>query len=173
MGDQQPNFSLSAAKGRREKERPLLFLVKHFQITEASYMKPPMDEQLLEPDDTAAVSEWSPSAVAGTTCVCNTVCTCVPVASCACNSVCTCNTVNRAHGQMSTGFVEDATKSKTTVETTKTASEPKKLSGTRLRDSRDEAKKPRSSRSSRSKGTRGSGCYGGGGGYGGYWAPCF
>ena len=97
MADERPDFSLEAVPGERGLEKPALFLVRYFQVKEADYMKPPLAEQLLEPDGKPA-----PTAAGGVVvteaCTCNLVCTCVPVSTCACNTVCTCNTVSSTHG---------------------------------------------------------------------------
>jgi hypothetical protein len=98
MNDQRPDYSLKNANGRRETEKPELFLVRHFQIKEADYMKPPLSEQLLEPD-----GQPSTGTVAIAACTCNIVCTCVPVSVCTCNTICTCNTVNTSYGISSGG----------------------------------------------------------------------
>ena len=104
MADEAPDNSLGSIECKRGGEKPALLLVRHFQVKEADYMKPPLAEQLLEPD--GAVAPTPSSAVGVTTsaaCTCNTVCTCVPVTTCACNTVCTCNTVNTSHGVESGG----------------------------------------------------------------------
>jgi len=74
MADERPDYSLKSVNGKRETEKPELLLVKYFQIKEADYMKPPLAEQLLEPD-----GKPSTGLVAVAACTCNTVCTCVPV----------------------------------------------------------------------------------------------
>lgn len=102
MADERPDYSLESAAGKRGEEKPALFLVRHFQIQEADYMKPPLAEQLLEPDGDAAPSPLS-GMVASAACTCNSVCTCVPVSICACNTVCTCNTVSTTHGVVTSG----------------------------------------------------------------------
>lgn len=93
MPDERPDFSLENVPASRGLEKPSLFLVKHFQVGEADYMKPPLEEQLLEPDGAPLSAVKLKSA-----CTCNTVCTCIPVSTCACNTVCTCNTVSTTHG---------------------------------------------------------------------------
>ncbi len=94
--DDKKNEDLRAAIPKPEK--PEISLVRHFQVGEANYMKPPMAEQLIEPDGTS-LSGSGRVAV----CTCNTVCTCVPVSICSCNTVCTCNTVNRSYGVSRSG----------------------------------------------------------------------
>lgn len=103
MPDEAPDHSLANAAGSREGEQPTLTIVRHFQIREADYMKPPLHEQLLEPDGAVAATPTSAAGVVVTAaCTCNSVCTCVPVTTCACNTICTCNTVSTSHG-VSTG----------------------------------------------------------------------
>ena len=92
MADERPDYSLKSINGERT-EKPELKLVRYFQIKEVDYMKPPLTEQLLEPD-----GKPSTGAVASAACTCNTVCTCVPVSTCTCNTICTCNTVNTSYG---------------------------------------------------------------------------
>lgn len=104
MSEDRPDYSLDNVGGKRGDEKPALFLVKYFQIKEADYMKPPLAEQLLEPDGAPAPTATSVAGVVATTaCTCNSVCTCVPVSTCACNTVCTCNTVSTSHGISSSG----------------------------------------------------------------------
>jgi len=99
MNEQGPDYSLKNAAGEREAEKPALFLVKYFQIQEADYMKPPLEEQLLEPDGSGAPAVRMAAAGGPTSaCTCNSVCVCVPVSTCACNTVCTCNTVSTTYG---------------------------------------------------------------------------
>ena len=99
MADEGPDYSLKNATGEREAEKPALFLVKYFQVQEADYMKPPLAEQLLEPDGTPAPGILLAANTTRTSaCTCTSVCVCVPVSTCACNSVCTCNTVSTTHG---------------------------------------------------------------------------
>jgi len=97
MADDHPDYSLKGVPGERGLENPELFLVRYFQVKEADYMKPPMAEQLLEPDGEPAPTAGG-SVVSTKACTCNTVCTCVPVSTCACNTVCTCNTVSTSYG---------------------------------------------------------------------------
>ena len=114
-----PNYSLKGAPAKRGAEKPELYLVRHFQIKEAAYMKPPLAEQLLEPDggvlasgcreakgkqdegpeataEAAQQSKAIPTALLSRSdaCGCNSVCTCVPVDVCSCNTVCACNEVD-------------------------------------------------------------------------------
>ena len=148
MADERPDHSLDSVPGERGLEKPALFLVRYFQVKEADYMKPPLAEQLLEPD-----GEPAPTAggvVATGACTCNLVCTCVPVSACACNTVCTCNTVSSTYGVPSApaagvgipgGAIPGATRSRV----------------------------PSSSGGMPS----GGGGRSSGGGHGGYYAPCF
>ena len=96
MADDRPDFSLESVPGERGLEKPALFLVRYFQVNEAYYMKPPLAEQLLEPDGKPGATAGG--VVATEACTCNAVCTCVPVSTCACNTVCTCNTVSSTYG---------------------------------------------------------------------------
>ncbi|HLA86000.1 MAG TPA: hypothetical protein VJL29_14505 [Thermoguttaceae bacterium] len=179
MADERPDFSLENVPGERGLEKPALFLVRYFQIKEADYMKPPMAEQLLEPDGTPAAT------VAGVivfeACTCNLVCTCVPVSTCACNTVCTCNTVNQAYGvkdvpvvEQSVQTVRESTGSRQAgddeVEALQRQIEEQRRrhDGSAGRERVEPILGPRRTNS-------GCGGYGGGGhgGYGGYFAPCF
>jgi hypothetical protein len=94
MGDarvaqQPPDFSPAAVPGDRAQDAPALSLVACFQTRESDYMKPPLEEDLLEPDGASS----SGLALTSKGCTCHSVCTCVPVQMCACNQVCTCNLV--------------------------------------------------------------------------------
>ena len=100
MPGDRPDHSLKSAAGERNGEKPELYLVRFFQVKEADYMKPPLAEQLLEPDGTPAPTPSGPGVVASTVCTCNMVCVCVPGGTCACNTVCTCNTVNVGYGMV-------------------------------------------------------------------------
>ena len=101
MSEQAPDYSLDSLPPERGVEKPELFLVKLFQTKEANYMKPPLAEQLLEPD--GAPAGTASGLIVTSACTCNTVCVCVPVSTCACNTVCTCNTVSSTHGVTSSG----------------------------------------------------------------------
>lgn len=105
MPETRPDYSLETVEGEPGQEPPALFLVRHFQIKEADYMKPPLAEQLLEPDGTsvAATATSTAGVIATSACTCNTVCTCVPVSTCTCNTICVCNTVNTSEGIVSGG----------------------------------------------------------------------
>ena len=107
--DERPDFSLEGVPDERGLEKPALFLVRYFQVEEACYMKPPLAEQLLEPDGKPALT--ARGVVAREACTCNSACTCVPVSTCACNTVCTCNTVNSAHGVSSASSDSDLSSS--------------------------------------------------------------
>jgi hypothetical protein len=105
MPDTPPDYSLSNVKGDRGAEKPELYMVKFFRIKEAEYMKPPLAEQLLEPDGALAPSpSGGVETVTTAACTCNSVCTCVPFSTSACNSVCVCNVVNTSHGTTSSCF---------------------------------------------------------------------
>lgn len=151
MPDTQPDYSLNAASGDRDSESPSLVLLRHFRVQEADYMKPPLREQLLDPDGEPAPSASSHRVSVSAACTCNTVCTCVPVSACACNTVCTCNTVSRSYQ------VPDASDPGPVAPSGGGGSSRRPTGGGSL---------------CRSVGG-GSTCFGGGGGYGGYWAPCF
>jgi len=103
MPDTRPDYSLKSVEGQRGSQKPELLLVRFFQIKEAEYMKPPLAEQLQEPDSGTAPSTFSGGLVVTGACSCNSVCTCVPVALCTCNTVCVCNTVSSSHGISSGG----------------------------------------------------------------------
>jgi len=97
MPQERPDHSLRAVEGARGAEKPELELLRHFQVKEADYMKPPLAEQLLEPEGGVAPTATS-GVVVTTACTCNSVCVCVPVSTCVCNTVCTCNTVSSTYG---------------------------------------------------------------------------
>ena len=65
MSDQIPDYSLDSVPAERGVEKPELFLVKHFQTKEADYMKPPLAEQLLEPDGKPAGTASGPGGHLG------------------------------------------------------------------------------------------------------------
>ena len=81
MSEQPPDYSLESLPAERGLDKPELFLVKHFQTKDADYMKPPLAEQLLEPDGEPAGTASGMLVTAA--CTCNTVCVCVPVSTCA------------------------------------------------------------------------------------------
>ena len=65
-------------RGNDNEDFPGSFTLSTLQVLE----KPPLAEELIEPDSNA-----SP-------CTCNAVCECVPVETCGCFSVCECDTVD-------------------------------------------------------------------------------
>jgi hypothetical protein len=105
MPDKRPDYSLNTVTSQRGAQKPELMVVRFFQIKEAEYMRPPLAEQLLEPDGSVAPSHLSRGVGVAVTsaCTCNSVCTCVPVSTCTCNTVCTCNVVSTSHGVGSSG----------------------------------------------------------------------
>ncbi len=166
--ERRPDYSLRAAQGDRDAEAPALMLVKHFQIAEADYLKPPLQEQLLEPDGAANQSD---RAVVSSACTCNTVCTCVPVSTCTCNTICTCNTVNAAVGVTSRSVPvgRRVTPVRSNQRTTRT--NPTRVNRT-TRTSRTTGVRVRPP-DTHTIHTHSSGGHVSGGGFGGYWAPCF
>lgn len=151
-----PDHSLGSAKGTRD-GKPSLSLVRFFQIKEADYMKPPLQEQLMEPDGGIAPTPGTTLVQGGTSCTCNVVCTCVPVSICACNTVCTCNMVSSTYAR-----VEVPTPP---VVTTPCSHSTEPVRPPACRHTTRPPVRPPSCRHV----TGG----GGSGGYGGYWAPCF
>ena len=196
MPDDRPDHSLKSVDGERGADEPTLRLVRHFQVKEADYMKPPLQEELLEPDGEIAPDPTMLVEHPGVACTCNVVCTCVPVSVCSCNTVCTCNTVSLQHNvtvavelpprheeettvadaggdapvtqtPSSEGSIEKALGPPRTTVRSKTT----QPGGTGLFGGGSVGTTTRAPRPGRTTTTRTWG--GGGGGYGGYYAPCF
>ncbi len=162
MADEKPpDYTAQTAQGDRKSEPPTISLVACFQTRDSDYMKPPLEEQLLEPDGTSLDA----LVLAGRVCSCHSVCACVPVTTCVCHAVCTCNLVTTP----ATAVATTPAGGMTTITTTRTT---RPGGGTTLTLPGGTVTRPGGT-STFGGGSRPSGGRGGGGGGGGYYAPCF
>lgn len=175
----QPDFTLGTAAqlanaagdppdggGHSDPEPPTVEVLAQFQVRPSDFMKPPLAEQLVEPD------EKSRETVI--VCTCHSVCTCVPVQVCACHAVCACNTVCTGHGLAAkplppteSEIREEDVERGRRIEEQKAAEREKRIAqeqaAEEARRRREEERKSKERDRPRSTGR----------GTGGYWAPCF